>query len=352
MKGIDATKLVLQRVADLSAYVPGEQPADGSRLIKLNTNENPYPAAPGVAEAVRQAAEQLNLYPEPMADSLRAQAAKRYGVAPDAVLVGNGSDELLAIVLRACAGSEGRVAYGVPTYSLYRTLTEVVGAAPVEIALERRGEVAPGLATSKADVAFLCTPNSPFGEVLDFARIEEVLSEACGVVVVDEAYGDFGGKTALPLLARWENLIVTRSFSKSFSLAGARLGLAFGAPALIRELSKVKDSYNISRLSLAAGQAALDDYAWMESNVARILATRGRVVAALDARGWKTFPTEANFFWLDCSTRGGGAEVYGRLRKAGVLVRLFDRAGLDQGVRVTVGTDGQMDRFLEALLEG
>lgn len=349
MKRVDARDLVLPRIAEMVGYTPGEQPADESRLVKLNTNENPYPATPSVAEAVREAAAQLHLYPEPMADSLRNAAAERYGVVPESVLVGNGSDELLSIVLRACAGSEGRVAYGVPTYSLYRTLAETVGADIVEFPIERDGEVAAGLAAGSADVSFLCTPNSPFGSTLDSDAVESVLRDASGVVVVDEAYGDFGGSTALPLLERWENLIVTRSFSKSFSLAGARLGLAFGAPALMAELAKVKDSYNISRLSLAAGLAALEDFAWMEANVRRVVATRARVVEALTARGWATRPTEANFFWMDCVGRGGGAQVYSQLREAGVLVRYFDRPGLDGGVRVTVGTDEQMDCFLDAL---
>jgi histidinol-phosphate aminotransferase len=349
MKKVDARDLVLPRIAEMAGYTPGEQPADESRLVKLNTNENPYAPAPCVSDAVRDAASQLHLYPEPMADSLRQAAAARYGVRAENILVGNGSDELLAIVLRACAGSEGCVAYGVPTYSLYRTLAAIVGADVVEFPIECDGEVAGGLASEKADVSFLCTPNSPFGSTLGFDAVEAVLGEATGVVVVDEAYGDFGGRTALPLIERWENLIVTRSFSKSFSLAGARLGLAFGAPGLMAQLAKVKDSYNISRLSLAAGLAALDDYAWMEANVARVVTTRTRVIAALADRGWTTRPTEANFFWMDCSGRGGGAQVYARLREAGVLVRYFDLPGLDQGVRVTVGTDEQMDRFLDAL---
>jgi len=345
---------VSRRVAALKGYVPGEQPTD-ARLVKLNTNENPYPPSPHVRTALKEAAEgALNRYPTPLADALRERAAAVYGVTPEQVIAGNGSDELLAICLRACTTEGSRVAYTMPTYSLYRTLVAVAGARAIEI---ETSDVPPSTSfvlpdafvDADAEVKFICHPNSPFGTPVDIERIATVCEQTSGLVVCDEAYVDFGGASALRLLPHHPNLLVLRTFSKSFSLAGLRLGLAFAAPGLVAELVKVKDSYNVSRLALAAGVAALADIAWMEANVARIRATRARVIDSVRAAGYTVPRTKANFFWLECGSTGGRA-VYERLRAAGVLVRYFDEERLRSGVRVTVGTDEEMDVFLSALL--
>jgi histidinol-phosphate aminotransferase len=345
---------VSARIAALGGYQPGEQPTDRT-LVKLNTNENPYPPSPQVEEALRAAAHELNRYPAPMADALRERAARRYGLhRPEQVLVGNGSDELLAICLRACAVEGSRVAYAVPTYSLYRTLAAIAGAVPVEIPAAVPGrayELPRELFEVDADVKLVCNPNSPFGAPTRLKQIVELARCSRGLVVSDEAYVDFGGETALGAVAECANLIVLRSFSKSFSLAGLRLGLAFGDDGLIAELAKVKDSYNVSRLAIAAGVAALDDYAWMERNVERIVRTRTRVVAAVISAGYAVGESATNFFWMRCGARGG-RDSYERLRAQGVLVRWFDAPGLRDGVRVTVGTDEEMDRFLAVLAAG
>ncbi len=337
------------RVQELAPYVPGEQPAGGS-LIKLNTNENPYPPSPRVAEAVaREAAGVLQLYPSATAEPLREKAAAVYGVDCEEVLVGNGSDEILAMCLRACIDDGDSVAYPLPTYSLYRTLGEIAGARVVEVPAEP-GVIPEALAAERAAVTFLCTPNSPTGVVLPLAEVASFAAGASGLVVVDEAYVDFGATSALEIFRQHPNMLVARTFSKSFSLAGLRLGLAFGSRGLVAEMMKVKDSYNVSRLAIAAGVAALDDYAWMESNVDRICATRARVIDTLRERGYVVSDSRANFFWLNCGKEGGAA-VYERLRERGVLVRFFDHDGLRSGVRVTVGSDAEMERFLEALSE-
>ncbi|MBI5504839.1 MAG: histidinol-phosphate transaminase [Deltaproteobacteria bacterium] len=341
------TGLVSSRVAAMHGYTPGEQPQAG-RLIKLNTNENPYPCSPLVAGAIADEARSLQLYPSPNADALRAKAAQVYRVAPEQVLVGNGSDEVLAMILRACVLDGDAVAYAVPTYSLYRTLAQSVGARVVEIAAD--GSAIPrGVADARARVTFVCTPNSPTGRAIALDAIAEFARSADGVVVVDEAYADFGTATALTILADHPNMVVTRSFSKSFSLAGLRLGLAFGHADFLAELLKVKDSYNISRLAIAAGVAALDDYAWMQSNVSRVRATRARVTARLRAAGFRVEDSSANFVWVDCSSAGGGRPVYDKLRAAGVLVRYFDVEGLRGGIRASIGTDEQMDVMLAVL---
>lgn len=343
-----ARRIVSDRVHALAAYQPGEQPASGE-LLKLNTNENPYSASPRVVEAIeRGAATNLHLYPSPMADELRVRAAERYGVAPDQVLVGNGSDELLALCLRACVVDGDVVSYAVPTYSLYRTLAAIAGADVVEVAAGA-GEIPAALPCDRARVTFVCTPGAPFGRSVDLDELGALARRSSGLVVADEAYADFSRTTALSILDRHPNMLVLRSFSKSYSLAGLRLGLAFGASSLMADLAKVKDSYNVSRLAIAAGVAALDDEDWTRRNVLRVCATRDRVGAALRAKGFRVHDSDANFLWVDCSASGGGREVYDRLRAQGVLVRFFDAPDLEHGVRVTIGTDEQMDRVLELL---
>lgn len=341
--------VVAPRVAALQGYVPGEQPTGSDRVVKLNTNENPYPPSPSISEAVADAASRLALYPAPMADPLREAAALRYGVRPEQVLVGNGSDELLAICLRACACDGGRVTYPVPTYSLYATLAAIEGAQTLEFPMEP-GAALPGeMLSCGAEVLFLCSPNSPYGTPIPPHEIALAARTMKGLVVADEAYVDFGAESALPLLDDHPNLLVMRTFSKSFSLAGMRLGLAFGDAGLISDLAKVKDSYNVSRLAIAGGVAALEDYECMQRSVAKVAATRDRVIAALGAAGYQIPQSRANFFWLECGGEGGAA-VYSRLRACGILVRFFDTDVLRSGVRVTVGTDEEMDAFLAAML--
>jgi histidinol-phosphate aminotransferase len=343
------SRVVSDRIRALDGYAPGEQPSADARVIKLNTNENPYPASPRVARAVEESLARLHLYPEPMSDGLRRAAASLYGVRPENILVGNGSDELLGLTFRACTPDGGRVAFPVPTYSLYRTLAELAGC-EVVTAPSLEGSVPPELIDSDADIVFLCTPNSPLGYEIALSEVEKVAQHVAGLVVVDEAYVDFGGRTALRLIDRFDNVLVLRTLSKSFSLAGARVGLAFGGVDLIRELAKVKDSYNVSRLAQAAGQAALEDPDWMESNARRVVATRTRVAAALGAMGFVVRQSAGNFLWVDCGSSGGRA-VYEALRDRGILVRFFDAPALTSGVRVSIGTDADMDRFLTAIAE-
>ena len=339
--------LVRADIAAMAGYVPGEQPSDG-RLVKLNTNENPYPPSPRVVDAIRaEAGPALARYPTPASDAVRERAARVYGLDASQVLIGNGSDELLSIVLRACVEPGQTVAYPVPTYSLYRTLAALAGAEIVEVPAPA-GVVPDGLPATDARVTFLCTPGSPVGRSLGRDDLSAYADAARGVVVIDEAYADFADGDALELVDRHDNVVVTRPFSKSFSLAGLRLGLAFASTGLVSHLAKVKDSYNVSRLSAAAGAAALDDVAWMRSNVARVRATRERVAAQLRDRGLAVEPSDANFLWIDIG-HPTSEQVYRGLRERGVLVRYFDSVELRHGLRVSVGSDADMDRFVEAL---
>jgi histidinol-phosphate aminotransferase len=338
-------------VERMHGYVPGEQPRDAG-VVKLNTNENPYPPAPGVLAAVAAAASaDLRLYPDPAATDLRRAAARTYGLTPEQVLVGNGSDDLLTMLVRAAVGPDDVVVYPEPTYSLYETLVTIQEGRALTIPFPADFALPPALDAAHGRLLFLCNPNSPSGTFTSVAAIEELARGRDGLVVVDEAYVDFAPASALPLLARHDNVLVLRTFSKSFSLAGMRIGLLFGHPDVLAHVAKVKDSYNVNRVAIAAGVAALADYAWMEANVARIVATRARLASALAARGYEVLPSAANFVF---ARRGGvdQAPVQAALRARGVLVRHFPTARLADALRITVGTDAEIDRLLAALPTG
>jgi histidinol-phosphate aminotransferase len=337
-------------VQSMSGYVPGEQPQD-RRYIKLNTNENPYPPSPRVIDAVRAAAtEDLRLYPDPLANVLRDRAAAIYGFSRQHVLVGNGSDELLSLILRTCVGVNDRVVYPYPTYSLYDTLVTIQEGQAVHVPYPADFSFPTGLAEARGRVTFVCHPNSPSGTPVPIEVIDSLAQRVSGLLVVDEAYVDFADANALALVRRRDNVIVLRTFSKSFSLAGMRIGLAFGAPPLIDELMKVKDSYNVTRLSIVAATAALEDYAWMQANVARIRSTRERLTNGLRERGFAVLPSHSNFVLARRPTHSL-AEVYAALKARGVLVRYFSTPELFDALRITVGTDAEIDVLLTNLQE-
>jgi histidinol-phosphate aminotransferase len=330
-------------------YVPGEQPVAGRRVVKLNTNENPYPPSPRVLEALARAVgDGVRLYPDPEASALRAEAARVYGLPADHIMAGNGSDELLALVLRATIGPGDRVAFPVPTYGLYETLVAVQGGEALRVPFGDDFALPPALAAAGARVTFLCNPNSPSGTLVPVAEVEALARRVGGLLVVDEAYVDFARATALGLVTRLENVVVLRTFSKSFSLAGLRIGLLFGSPDLVRGLRTVKDAYNVNRLSQVAAEAALRDMEWMEANVARIRRTRGVLTEGLERLGFRVLASEANFVL----GRRPGTDL-GPLARAlaarDILVRHFAAPGLQDALRITVGTDAEVAALLAAL---
>lgn len=343
-----SSQLVRPVVRELAAYQPGEQP-QGTHVIKLNTNENPYPPSPRVLEAIRAAAgDDLRLYPDPVANRLRERAAEVYGVGRDQILVGNGSDELLALIMRACVAPGDRVVYPFPTYSLYDTLVTVQDGQPVHVPYPADFTLPQGIAEQGGRVTFICHPNSPSGTAVPMARIRDLAAGVRGLLVVDEAYVDFAEESALALLADYDNVLVLRTFSKSFSLAGMRIGLAFGNAGLIGQISKVKDSYNLNRLSIVTGAAALEDYEWMRANVARICATRTRLSSELRRRGFEVLPSQANFV---LARRPGQVleGLYRSIREQGILVRYFPIPELRDALRISVGTDKEVDALLRAV---
>jgi histidinol-phosphate aminotransferase len=320
-------------------------------VIKLNTNENPYPPSPLVLEALTRAIDAtLRLYPDPDATALRARAAAVYGVPADAILAGNGSDELIALVLRATVDPGDRVAFPVPTYSLYRTLVGAQGGTAVEVPFPDGFGVPPALARAGARVTFLCNPNSPSGTLVPVAEVERLARAVAGLLVVDEAYVDFAREHALGLVGRHDNVVVLRTFSKSFSLAGLRIGLAFATPELVAALRVVKDSYNLDRLAQVAAEAALGDLPAMEASVARIRRTRAALTAGLEGLGLTVLPSEANFV-LACRPGVDLGPVAAALARRDILVRHFPTARLADALRISVGTDEEVAALLAALAE-
>jgi histidinol-phosphate aminotransferase len=337
-------------IRTIDGYVPGEQPKD-RRYTKLNTNENPYPPSPLVIEALARAiTADMRLYPDPVATELRARAAEVYGLSADQIIAGNGSDDLIAILIRACAdAAQGTVAYPVPTYSLYDTLIDIQGAKAVRIPFPDDFRLpSEELLASRAPLTFVCNPNAPSGTFTPVTDIEAFARRASGIVVVDEAYVDFADDTALRLVKSLENVVVLRTFSKSFSLAGMRIGLGFGSAPVIAELNKVKDSYNLNRLSLVAATAALGDMDWMRANAARVRSARDALTKGLCTIGATVLPSQANFVLAHFPGRDAGV-LQKHLKDQGVLVRYFNTPGLLDALRISVGTPEECDALLAAL---
>src|SRR5262245_42318216 len=309
----------------IEGYMPGEQPQEAG-WVKLNTNENPYPPAPKVVEAIRTAATgRLNLYPDPLATKFRKAAAPLFGVKPDWLLPANGSDENLTLLLRSFVDPGDLVAYPYPSYILYETLADIQGAAHERLILNldwswNSARCRP--IVERAKLVLIPNPNSPSGNRWTDDEILALVPPR-GILVLDEAYGDFCDRPHRAELLRRtgaERIVITRSFSKSYSLAGVRLGFAIARPELIQGMLKVKDSYNCDTLSLAAGMAALEDEAWTDANAARVRATRGRLERELARLGFDVVPSQSNFVWATHAS-GRHREIYEALKEKRTLIR-------------------------------
>ena len=331
----------------LAGYTPGEQPRDGA-FIKLNTNENPYPPSPQVFEAIRAAltGDRLRKYPDPIGTHFRQVAGRVLGVDPEGILIGNGSDDILTILTRAFVGEGGLMVSLTPSYILYHSLAEIQGARHQEVPYTTDWQLPSPWPVPRADLTFVTSPNSPSGTTVPLANLARLAEELAGPLVIDEAYVDFANAHALELAAR-TNVIVTRSLSKSYSLAGIRFGFAVADPSLVREFVKVKDSYNCDVLSLAAAAAALEDQEYRLQTRGRILATRARLSGSLGELGFEVCSSQANFIW--CRHDRPVKPLYEELKKRKILVRYMNYPDYGDGLRITVGTDAEVDHLLADL---
>ena len=338
-----------QRLAALAPYTPGEQPREARRWIKLNTNESPFPPAPGVAAVLATAADSLRLYPDPTCGALRQAAAARYRLSPQQVFAANGRDEVLAFCFRGLC-PQGAL-FPDLTYGFYPVFCRMFGVRYQEVPLDDAFCVRPADYQGRAGTIFLANPNAPSGLALSLAQIETLLAQDRErLVVVDEAYVDFGAESALGLLARYDNLLVTQTFSKSRALAGGRLGLAFGSEALIADLERLKYSFNpysVNRLTLLAGEAALQDEAYFRACCDAIMANRALAAEGLRGLGCRLTESLANFL-LVAAPGLSGAAYQAALREAGILVRYFDQPRIRDYVRISIGSREEMLALLAA----
>ena len=339
-----------EKYQPLVAYTPGEQPRD-MRYIKLNTNESPYPPAPQVVTAMTaEQVESLRLYSDPTAKGLKEKLAAHYGVTPENVFVSNGSDEVLNFAFMAFGG-KGAVFPDI-TYGFYEVFGDLYGIPYEKIPLKDDFSVDWRDYCGLGKLVVIANPNAPTGMTVPVSEIEEIVkSNLDSVVLVDEAYVDFGGETCLPLIQKYDNLLVTRTFSKSRCLAGGRLGYAFASPALIADLEKIKYStnpYNVNRLTLLLGEVTMAHNDYYAELCGKIIRTREWTAAALKALGFTVLPSSANFLFARTPAIDGGT-LYAQLKQRGILVRHFTNPRICQFNRITIGTPEQMETFIATI---
>ena len=343
------SKFFTEKFAALVPYTPGEQPRD-MQYVKLNTNESPFPPSPKVAEAVAKEAGKLQLYSDPESTALRAKLAEVYGVKPSQVIVSNGSDEVLNFAFMAFADDQSPLAFPDISYGFYPVFAELNHIPYTQIPLEDDFSIDPADYMGINKTIVIANPNAPTGLCLSLAQIEEIVkTNPNNVVIIDEAYVDFGAESAVALINRYDNLLVTQTFSKSRSMAGARLGFGIGNEKLIADLNTIKYStnpYNVNRMTEFAGVAALEDNAYYMENAKTIMANRQWTKDQLEKLGFTVLDSKANFLFAK-SDRVDGEQLYLQLKKRGVLVRHFTKPRIAPYVRITVGTAEQMQILVD-----
>lgn len=345
--------LVRSSVRNLKPYTPGEQPSADRKVIKLNTNENPYPPSRRVMAALRRiSADRLRRYPQPLADSFRKAASEVFGLPEDMIIAGNGSDELLTIIIRTFVERHERIAYPWPTYSLYPVLAAIEGAECVEVGLNEDYSVPfKKLSEVKAKLFFIANPNAPTGILAPRQEIRSLL-DAVGlrsIVVIDEAYVDFAEDNCLELVKSYSNLIVLRTLSKGYSLAGIRFGFAFASQDIINELLKVKDSYNCDAISIELATEAIKDQEYLKETVQKVKAQREWLTERLRRLGFRVLDSSSNFLWVITEGLIDAARLYYTLKQRGILVRYFDKEGMRDGVRITVGRPSENRTLIKVI---
>jgi histidinol-phosphate aminotransferase len=331
-------------------YVPGEQPPDGEGWVKLNTNESPLPPSPRVIQAIKDAAgDALRLYPSPTAAPAREAIARRFGLEPAQVTVGNGGDELIELCFRAFADAGDRVAFPTPTYPLFEPLCRIHEVSPSAHPTEMFDELPVSLGPDPAPLKFIVNPNSPTGVLFNETAVEAAVAASSGVVAVDEAYVDFAPRSALGLLADHPNVVLLRTFSKSYGLAGLRIGFALGSREVIEALDAVKDSYNVDRLAIVAAVAAIEDEEHHQRLVAEVVRNRQQLATDLAGLGFEVVPSSTNFVFV--KPPRPAIQIVEALRERRILVRHYDREPIAGWIRITVGTREQHEKLLAALKE-
>jgi len=342
-------KYVRPAITAMKGYAPGLQPDPSQKYIKLNSNENPYPPSPRVKEALQRLSyEDLRIYPDPESMQLREKLGSLYGFSPDQIICGNGSDDVLNIIIRTFAQPGEAVGFYEPAFPLYLVLGIIHGVNTVSLPVTEPYN-RPPLPPEDLKVFFMANPNSPVGFSYPADLVADLARSVNGVFVVDEAYAEFAGENALKLIDRLENLIIVRTVSKSYSLAGARLGYAIGNKKMIAEMFKVKDPFNVTRLTQEVVSAALDDQDYYRKNISRIVETREWFSKEILALGYRMVPSQANFVFPQPPKKGRGVKFYETLLKRKVLTRYYDEEGLSDGVRITIGTPEDMEITLRVM---
>ncbi|MCL2760515.1 MAG: histidinol-phosphate transaminase [Desulfuromonadales bacterium] len=343
-----------ENIASMAGYVPGYQPPDISTWIKLNTNENSFPPSPKVVDAIlaelNSDGASLRTYPSASSQKLREIAGEVYGFDPSWIIMANGSDEVLNNLIRAFASEGEEIGYIHPSYSYYATLAEIQGAKVRKFGLTDDFRIADFPDRYSGKIFFLTTPNSPLGFAFPLQYIEELAQKCDGMLVIDEAYVDFAGYNALELIKKYDNVVITRTLSKSYSLAGMRLGFAVARPEVIAALDKIRDHYNLDRLAQAACGAALKDREYFKTCCNKIIETREWFSAELRNIGYNVIPSCSNFVFASTPDRNG-KRVYDWLYDRKILVRYFSDPLLSHGLRISIGTRGEMEVTLEAMKE-
>jgi histidinol-phosphate aminotransferase len=342
-------------VRELEPYIPGEQPKI-QNLLKLNTNENPYPPSPKVVAAVQavlaDSADVLRLYPDPEASALKHAIAAQQNVDVANVFVGNGSDEVLAHIFKAFFVQQQPILYPDITYSFYPVYSQFFAVKTKVLPLNDDFEIVVDDYKQANGGIIITNPNAPTSIALEVSAIEEVLqTNPNSVVVIDEAYVDFGAQSAVSLVEKYENLVVCQTTSKSRSLAGLRVGFAIAQPHLIAALEAVKNSFNsypMDRFAIAAAVASFEDQAYFEAQCQKVIASRDKLVTELESMGFKVLPSKANFIFASLPSKDAG-ELAAQLREQGIIVRYFNKPRINQFLRITIGTDEQNQRLVDSL---
>jgi histidinol-phosphate aminotransferase len=350
-------------IEKMKGYEPGFQPPTASQseakgggrptldVIKLNTNENPYPPSQAVIKAIREVgAEQLRRYPDPMGNVFREEAAKINGVEPEWIMCCNGGDELLKMAFTAFCDRRRPAAYPVPTYSLYPVLANIQNCRVVEVPFDKEFNLPARLARVRATLKIVCNPNAPSGTVIAADELAELAAEIKGVLLIDEAYVDFAEETCVELVKQFNNVIILRSLSKGYSLAGLRFGYAIARQEMIKGLLKVKDSYNADAISIAAATEAIKDREYFKETIEKVKAERKRLTEQLRGLGFELPESSSNFVFVEHKTCKAKS-IFDKLVQRNIYVRYWDLTGIDNKLRISVGTPEQNDTLLAALRE-